>query len=1355
MTYEQIHSLFKQGYNQANWKQFLGETFSQAHLLATPETLTGIDEHVARKALKHGYIALNENGFERQIAVYEVELQKGIILERNRVGLRNLLRKYWKNIDAAFIVYHNPENKKWRFTYVSELTGFDAEGNFQKIQTEPKRYTYMLGEGESTRTASERFAILAKKANLATLEDVKEAFSVEKLSKAFFDEYKKHYDLFCKYLLESHQARAFFPENNRDKHIRDFSKKLLGRIVFLYFIQKKGWMGVPVGSKWGQGDFNFLTNLFKQYPNPDLFYSEVLTRLFFDTLNTKRQDDITQLLKDQPCRIPYLNGGLFEEEDPKQRNIIISGELFQNLFEFFNQYNFTIYEDDPNDHTVAVDPEMLGHIFENLLEDNKDKGAFYTPKEIVHYMCQESLIEYLKNYPPQEECSKTEVVNSPEEVRSGRNSKNYFKLPYNPALKKLARQLRKAGNLSEVLFWNRVKNKQFKGYDFDRQKIVGNYIVDFFCTNCNVVIEIDGSSHNDKVEYDAERDKFLQSLGLTVIHIPVKDVMNNLDGVMQMLFDHPALTGTPPKEGNQTTSDETSPPLEEQEVVISPPLEEQEVVISPPLEEQEVVISPPLEEQEVVTSPPLEEQGVVISPPLEGQGVVISPPLEGQGVVNWAEKVQRLLKHKEAHALTQKELEHLNHLLDTVKICDPAIGSGAFPMGLLQEIFTAKQTLWHSEHGNLLDFPASDVKLNIIQNSIYGVDIEKGAVDIARLRFWLSLVVDEENPKPLPNLDYKIVVGNSLVSKLADDIIELDWSTDITKEGAFGQKYLEEKITILQKISQKQKQFFKPDSDKKNLAPQIRQLKIDLLINQLELLVATKGIENQPNSTGKKLVEQTQRYLQTLSWKKSIEQLKKLKNSPPQEGVGGDLNFFDWKLDFPEILNEWINPNPGFDIVIGNPPYIQLQKNSGKLAKEYEKQGFLTFERTGDIYSLFYEKGIQLLKPNGILTYITSNKWMRAGYGKSTRAFFCQHNPLKLIDLGSGVFESATVDTNILIIQKTTQKPTHYQLKALDLTKEKNITSFDAFADRWTTLTQLSDDAWTIANELEQRIKQKIEKKGKPLKNWDINIYRGVLTGYNEAFIIDGKKKDELIAQDPKSAEIIKPILRGRDIKRYKAEFADLWLIATFPALKLNIDDYPAVKAYLQSFGKRLHQTGEEFIDENGQKVKTRKKTGNKWFETQDQIAYYQEFEKEKIIYPNMATELQAFFDRKNFYCNQKCFIITGNALKYITALFNSKVVFWYFKRIGATLGSSGYEMSKIFIELLPIPKLSEEEQLPFVRLVEQILALKEQGKDTTALEAKIDLLVYKLYDLTYEEVKVIDPAFALSREAYENLALE
>ncbi|WP_027402152.1 Eco57I restriction-modification methylase domain-containing protein [Aphanizomenon flos-aquae] len=1136
MKNQQIQKLFNQRYNQAEWKQFLGQTFTNSQLLSTPENLTGIDHHVATNAQKLGYILLNEDGIDRQIAVYEVTLADGIILERNRVGLRNLLRKYWKNIDAAFIVYHHPESVNWRFTYVSELTGYDAEGEFIQIKTEPKRYTYILGEGESIRTAVERFERIINKGNKVSLDDVKEAFSVEKLSKTFFDEYKKHYDGFCKYMVSQPGiSKTVF--NGDEKAIRDFSKKLLGRIVFLYFIQKKGWLGVPENESWGNGDHKFLTHQFQNFTHKELFYQDFLSVLFFDTLNTKRANDL--FIKNPSYRIPYLNGGLFEEDNLKHRSLIFDNHLFANLFNFFDQYNFTIYEDDPNDHTIAVDPEMLGHIFENLLEDNKDKGAYYTPKEIVHYMCQESLIEYLNTY----------------------------------------------------------------------------------CLNCD-----------------------FSDLGITLIEENQKDLITQF------------------------------------------------------IKKKEININ----------------------------------------------ILEKSSKSKESY---KSWFRHLNIALDKVKICDPAIGSGAFPMGLLQEIFTAKQTLHTFEFGNTTNFNASDVKLNIIQNSIYGVDMERGAVDIARLRFWLSLIVDEPEPKALPNLDYKIVVGNSLVSKFGDDIIDIDWEMKDVTQGSLLVDVFQPQA-ILRKISDKQKEFFSPDSDKRMLATDIRNLKIDLLISQLQLMVKTKGMETQPTGKGKTLTKNTEIYLQTVGWKQNIKELKQLKNNPDES-----LNFFDWKLDFPEVMNQQLVENVGFDIVIGNPPYIQLQKDGGKLADMFVNQGFETFERKGDIYSLFYEQGIQLAKIEGVLMYITSNKWIRAGYGKSIRAFFCKHNPLKIIDLGAGIFESATVDTNILLIQKVEKSINKFQLKALDISKLKQIHSFAEFDTQWVILDQLSDETWTILNSTQNNIKKKIERIGKPLKDWDINIYRGILTGFNEAFIIDTVTKESLCQEDPKSAEIIKPILRGRDIKRYKAEWAGLWLIATFPALKIDINNYPVIKKYLQSFGRRIYQTGEDFIDETGQKAKSRKKTSNEWFETQDQIGYYEEFEKEKITWGNLALNAQYSFVDKDLYLCAPCPIITP-ANKYILAVLNSPVSDYYIRKLGVTRNGGYFEYKPMFVEQLPVPQISAEKQEIFIKKAEKIIPLKSQGKDTTALEQQIDNMVYKLYELTYEEVKIIDPENTLTEKEYADIKI-
>jgi len=1133
MTQEQIHNLFKQGYNQVNWKQFLGETFANARLLANPETLIGIDTNVAKQALKLGHIILDENGIERQIAVYEVTLAMGIILERNRVGLRNLLRKYWKDIDAAFIVYQNTDSKKWRFTYVSELTGYDSEGEFVKIKTEPKRYTYVLGEGESTRTAAERFALIAKKANQATLDDVKEAFSVEKLSKAFFDEYKKHYDIFCDFMVSKPNIRQTI-FNGDEKGIRDFNKKLLGRIVFLYFIQKKGWLGVPVASKWGEGNFNFITDLFDKCKNPDLFYSELLSKLFFDTLNSKRKDDLIELVKGQACRIPYLNGGLFEEDDKKHRNLIFNAQLFKNLFDFFNQYNFTIYEDDPNDHTVAVDPEMLGHIFENLLEDNKDKGAYYTPKEIVHYMCQESLIEYL-------------------------------------------------------------------------------------CTSL-------------QIEDEAK-------------------------------------------------------------------------------------------EKEAITN---------------------------------------FLKKKEIDAILKPEIKNINKALDNVKICDPAIGSGAFPMGLLLEIFTAKQTLHTFEYGNTTKFDASAVKLNIIQNSIYGVDIEKGAVDIARLRFWLSLIVDEEKPKALPNLDYKIVVGNSLVSKLGDDIIDIDWTLNETSHGLFGADLAKQKGDLLKKISKEQKEFFNPDSDKKKLAADIRKLKIDLLINQLELMVTTKGIETKPSGNGKTIAKQTERYLETLGWKQQIEKLKKLKAKPE-----ATLHFFDWKLDFPEMMNEQINSNTGFDIVIANPPYIKEYTNRDAF------EGFRHspyYQGKMDLWYGFACKMLDLLKPKGIECFIAQNNWITSAGASIFRDKVLTESEIRIFtDFGNyKVFETAGIQTMIYVLQKATptnQYDLKYSVLQNDNIGKEELIKFLVFAETDSNSEKfvynlnpsaIKGKPFTFNNNTASDILGKIKLKG--------NIYlteKEVANGIHPHYDFVSKKIAEEsngkfekgegifglsniekrnLGLSKEELKLVKPYYTTEELSRFYANPKNkLWIIYTGSEFKnaKTIQPYPNLKKHLDRFKNvitsdnrpyGLHRAREErfFI---GESIVAQRKC------------------------PNSPSFTYTDF---NCYVSATFYVIqTGRLnMKYLTGLLNSKLIAYWLRNKGKMQGNN-YQIDKEPLLAIPIIKPTDKFSKSIEKIVLKILDKKSEEKDTTALEQEIDNLVYKLYELTYDEVKVIDPEFCLTKKEYEAIKLE
>ena len=403
---------------------------------------------------------------------------------------------------------------------------------------------------------------------------------------------------------------------------------------------------------------------------------------------------------------------------------------------------------------------------------------------------------------------------------------------------------------------------------------------------------------------------------------------------------------------------------------------------------------------------------------------------------------------------------------------------------------------------------------------------------------------------------------------------------------------------------------------------------------------------------------------------------------------------FNWQNEFPEVFE-----NGGFDVVIGNPPYVQLQKmvQESLFLKEI---GYKTFESTGDLYCLFYEKGWQVLKDKGLLGYITSNKWMRTNYGKSMRSFFVENtNPYLLIDLGAGIFESAVVDSNIILFEK--KRVESLNLKALDLINTKEIDDFSVFENQYVSVNPVSDEIWIIENPTAQNITRKIVSKGTPLKDWDIKINYGIKTGYNDAFIINESVKKQLIDEDQKSAEILKPILRGRDIKRYFPEYAELYLIGTFPSLNLNIDDYPAVKAYLESFGKRIEQSGEKG---------SRKKTPNKWFETQDTISYHSKFNNEKIIYPNMTKFLPFIYDNQEHYLiNDKAFILLGKGLKYLVAYLNSSLAKFQIRKKCAELQGGTRELRKIYMENIRIPLISEQDQFEFNKKADLMLSLHKE----------------------------------------------
>jgi type II restriction/modification system DNA methylase subunit YeeA len=624
-----------------------------------------------------------------------------------------------------------------------------------------------------------------------------------------------------------------------------------------------------------------------------------------------------------------------------------------------------------------------------------------------------------------------------------------------------------------------------------------------------------------------------------------------------------------------------------------------------------------------------------------------------------------------------KDFDNSKHLeaLKKIKVLDPACGSGAYPMGILSELVNYRQNLGDKT-------PLYNLKKEIIQNNIFGIDIQPIAIEISKLRFFLSLIVDEEksNIEPLPNLEFKFVCANSLLA--------LEKQTNL-----FNTSSIEDELRDIKK------EYFY-STNKKELKEKFYKKQKDLQ-DELGLDFSNQIADYDPfNPT-------------------SV------------------AKFFD---------SEYMFQENSFDIVIGNPPYIRQEKikelkeyiNSKNKQRKKDKQSplYSCYNGTADIYVYFYELGYQLLKKDGILSYITSNKYTRAKYGKELRNFILSNsNIIEYIDFsGIKVFESATVDTSIMTFRKSlpTEVGVTFSYTKVDDKYKLNqeLNEFISHNKIDYNQSDLTIDTFSFSTQEELKIKKQIEKIGTPLKEWDVNIYRGILTGFNEAFIIDGKTKDELIAKDPKSAEIIKPLLRGRDIKRYSYQFADLWLINSHNGNKkediepIDINDYLSIKEHLDKFEPKLSRRSDK---------------GDTPYNLRN-CAYLEEFEKEKIVWNPVSGEYFFTFIKDEIYFNNSLFMITGDNLKYILSLMNCKLNKWLIIQMTNLVETGQYAYgSKDKIELLPIPKISEEKQKTFEDLVDQIMILKEKNQDTKHLEDKIDSMVYKLYGLSEDDIRVVE----------------
>lgn len=741
-------------------------------------------------------------------------------------------------------------------------------------------------------------------------------------------------------------------------------------------------------------------------------------------------------------------------------------------------------------------------------------------------------------------------------------------------------------------------------------------------------------------------------------------------------------------------------------------------------------------------------------------------------------------------SLRKEDKKAQKELLNSIKICDPAVGSGHFLVSALNvmlsiydelnlfdeefylevqndeilitgrkgEFIEYKRPSTPKDKTHLIQQELFHTKKDIIENNLFGVDINPNSCEITKLRLWIELLkhsfyqsFDDENYhdlKTLPNIDINIKCGNSLVSYFE------------TGKSLSHYPNIKERINKYKRIVKDYKEGFY--TDKSHINQEIKNLKISFK----NFCFADK-FKKEMKSFNDKCEKYSKKYgnflavddenlkffvsanltLFDFDEKEATKEFANLKKEYDNIFNLESNHPFEWRFEFPEILDDDGNFK-GFDLIIGNPPYIrqeELKELKPHLAKNYK-----VYKGTSDIYTYFYELGFNVLKENGILSFITSNKYTRAGYGEALREFLLKNvKVLEYTDLnGIKVFDSATVDTSILCFEKSKSKDNKFKYLALSneilKTCAYDIGLYKDFAEF--SQNSLSKESFTFSDENTSALKAKIERIGTPLKEWQgLNIYRGILTGYNEAFIITTEKRNEILAnckdeaEKERTAKLIRKMLRGRDIKRYSYEWAGLWVINTHNGYKnqngekvevINIEYYPSLKKHFDEFYPQLEKRADKGLTPYNLR----------------NCAYIEEFEKEKIVYPCIMAKEPCFSYETSFaFAMAPANIITSNSdiLKYILAFLNSDFIYLMLRKFYMGGGIEG-ELKTNNLEKLPIPKInSKNEKLAneLINLVDEILKAKEQDKNanTQELENKINSLVYKLYNLTEEEIKIIE----------------
>lgn len=1201
---------FENEFSMHMFTRFTREFFNTIEIVNPDKKNINYLSEYAFYIASHTHVANYTDSERNRIAIFSVELKSGRSIERARSMQRNFISKLISNSghDAAIVAFYNEGEPRWRLSLVRLDYEF-ADGRAKMSITPAKRYSYLVGKGEPCHTAMEQlFPIFRDEQYNPSLDKIEEAFSIETVTKEFFGKYKEKYFELREYLDSN---RQFNEEAQQHQFTSEqFAKKLMGQLAFLYFLQKKGWLGVKVlphninekkykkafyssnrvareivpmayiqtgtdeyrlnasflfqlsdteadvlagcfkSDPWGSGTKTFIRDLYDVCLRSEEknYFDDYLEPLFYEALNRKR--GVNHFYKKFNCKIPFLNGGLFEpleNYDWEHTKFGIPNDFFSNrhikgyrdadgILDIFDRYNFTMNEDEPLEREVAVDPEMLGKIFENLLDadDRKSKGAFYTPREIVHYMCQESLTNYL---------------------------------------------VRETGVPYEDM-------KEFILY--------GELMKDEDCS----------------------------------------------------------------KEVSQHKQERRIP-----------------------------------------------------------ESVYI-------------------------------RLREIDEAMENVKVADPSVGSGAFPLGMLSEIVRARGNITEyfvhqipsdKKFDRKLMYQNRDpyrMKWDTIKNCIFAVDIEASAVDIAKLRLWLSLVVDQEvssdnddpffanenkDPHPLPNLDYNIMCGNSLVDEfegvqLFDDSLLTKKEHDTTAvTGGWQISLFSDTVGRMTEdlFKEQDRLFGEEDTERKS---EIKK-KIDKIIEDIIRAKLTRD-EN------------------TEGLAKYDESLKQ-KTKP----------YFLWKLEFARIFKE----GGGFDIVIGNPPYLGERKN---------KQVFTAVQKSSlkkyylgrmDYFYFFFHLGLDLLKDTGVCSYITTNYFTTALGARTLRTDLKSRSSIiELINFNEGkVFNSAAGQHNMITtlvkgndlnsvkvvisakVGVLTNKEIDMILRGKDDTVQfAKIEQEDLWdgEENYLRLTGIQNINVPVNSVLD-----KIKIGGTDLLGNICTPLIGLESSLDDVYVLSKEKVDSIVRNNSDELKQFKPFYKNSDVDRYYVNKKSTKYILYLHEKIIDIESFKGIYSYLLEHENLIK-------NRKGANLRGAFRRGNWWVLNTPRLDM--DFADEKIVTPYRTKYLKFALSTDEWYASRDVYYIVKNkkniSLKYILALLNSKLYYLWFYHRGKRKGDT-LELYAKPLKEVPIKEIPETEQQPFIDIVNEIIHKKKDEQNTTELERKIDFMVYELYRLTPEEIKLVE----------------